>query len=67
MEMGRKVLKVGCTRGQLYMHMMMLGFFPKGEALLSLFVVLYFMSCLVPCSQLGSWPYLWDLGSGLGR
>lgn len=25
--------------------------------------VMYFFLCFVPCSQLGSWPCLWDLGS----
>ena len=46
----------------------MLGCCPKdGEAVLSLCEVVYFLLCLVPCSQLGSWPCLWDLGSGFGR
>lgn len=42
--------------------------FPKeGEALPTCFEVVCFLLPLVPCSLLGSWPCVWDSGSGLRR
>lgn len=65
LEVGRRVLRAGCTKGQLYVgRACMLGCFPKGKALLSPFEVVCFLLCLVPCSQLGSWPCIWDLAYG---
>lgn len=68
MEVGRKVLRAvqrGSRRWDVYV---MLGCFPKeGEALLSLFEVLCFLLCLVPCSQCGSCPCVGDSGSGFRR